>query len=73
METGTETRSGRDQDEVRTVSPSLETLTEAEGRDYDEPQGLLLTKTGGGRDTDDDRRFAGVLLETITLSGPDRD
>lgn len=69
---GTDTRSGRDHDEVRAASRSLETLTEADGRDYDEPQGLLVTKTAGGRDTDDDR-FAGVLLETITLSGPDRD
>ena len=70
--TGTETRGRRDQDETPAALSSLDTLTETDGRDHDEPEGMLVTKTAGGRDTDDDR-FAGVLLETITLSGPDRD
>jgi len=68
---GTETRGGVDRDEAAATIGSLGTVTKQE-RDRDEPRGLLLTKTSGGRDTDDDR-LERALLGTVTFSGPYRD
>lgn len=49
----TETRGGADRDEAAAAG-WLGTVTKQE-RDRDDPRGLLITKTAGGRDTDDDR------------------
>jgi hypothetical protein len=69
---GTETRGGPDRDDGPPPLPYLGTLTKQHGTDRDETLSLSLTKTAGGRDSDDDR-LMGVLLNTITFSGPDRD
>lgn len=68
-ETATETRSGRDRDEDRSLE-GLGTHTKSMG-DRDEATSLTVTKTGAGRDLDEEQRYA--LASTITLSGPDRD
>jgi hypothetical protein len=49
---GTETRGGRDHDDDLRSARGLDTITK-QTADRDELRGLILTKTGGGRDTDD--------------------
>jgi hypothetical protein len=71
---GTQTRGGADRDDAPPAVTSLTgTVTKATS-DREEPTSLLVTKTAGGRDTDDDRAIAAsVLLGTVTFAGPDRD
>lgn len=61
LEVGTGTRGGRDQDDgvqLRSID-GLGTVTKAR-RDFDHLLGFALTKTGGGRDTDDPRSPDGL-------------
>ncbi|HTB51117.1 MAG TPA: hypothetical protein VK701_09100 [Solirubrobacteraceae bacterium] len=71
---GTQTRGGADRDDAPPTVTSLTGTVTKNTSDRDEMTSLLVTKTAGGRDTDDDRAIAAsVLLGTVTFAGPDRD
>lgn len=66
----TQTRGGSDRDDGP-AAHTLGTITKQEA-DRDEPLSLVVTKTGGGRDTDEPVALS-ALLGTTTFAGPDRD
>lgn len=66
----TQTRGGADRDHAPVSS--LGTVTKTAGTDSDDVPRLLFTKTGKGRDEDQESTRA-VFASARTLVGPDRD